>query len=205
MAYTATGERQVGYTLPVAIRKIQPAKGFPPRERLTADGFYALPDTPGERYELYDGMLVMAPPPDTGHQDAAGYIYADLLAAARTTGGHAFIAPTGVTLAEDVVFEPDVVYLSPGRVHLIEGRGVEGAPDLVVEVLSKSTRRYDEHTKLPAYLEYGVTEVWLVDQRARMLTLHRSGEPPVSVPFGEAIPSRVVDIGDASLGRLPRR
>ncbi len=63
--------------------------------------------------------------------------------ATPAAGGNAFIAPTGVKLAEDVVFEPDVVYLSPERIHLIDGRGVEGAPDLVVEVLSKATRRYD--------------------------------------------------------------
>ncbi len=188
----------------MAVRKIPPGR-FPQPDRLTAAGYYALPDTPGERYELYDGMLLVVPPPDTGHQDAAGYIYASLWNATRITGGHAFIAPTGVKLAEDVVFEPDVVYLSPERLHLIEGRGVEGAPDLVVEVLSKSTKRHDRDTKLPAYLRYGVIEVWLVDQRARRLTLYRSGEPPLPVTFGETIPSHVIDIGDASLGSLPRR
>jgi len=170
-------------------------------EALTADDFYALPDSP-ERYELLEGMLVMAPPPDFGHQDLSGELTVALRLFARGSGGQAVAAPVGVELAPSTVFEPDLVYLQPEQASLIEKRGIRGAPALVVEIASPSTRRYDISTKLPAYLEAGVREVWIVDPVAKTVAIHHKGEPTTTVAFGAPVPSTVVDVGTAGLERF---
>jgi Uma2 family endonuclease len=184
----------------MAIRK--PAATLPPHEPIKADDFYALPAT-AERYELYDGMLLMVPPPDSSHQFAAGRLTQALLNYADQFGGHGLASPIGVQLSADTVFEPDVIFLAPGQETLVEKRGIRGVPALVIEVTSPSTRRFDIHTKLPAYFEYGAREVWIVDPQARTVTVHsEGGRVTVIVAFGEAIPSAVVSIGSAGLERL---
>ena len=70
---------------------------------------------------------------------------------------------------------------------------------------SPSARRFDVHTKLPAYVEYGAREVWIVDPQARTVTVHsEGGRATVTVAFGEEIPSAVVSLGSAGLERLPQ-
>ncbi len=186
----------------MAIRK--PAAKLPPHEPLKADDFYALPAT-AERYELYDGMLLMVPPPDASHQDVALELATELRLFGRRAGGKAFIAPIGVQLSPETVFEPDVIFLVPGQEHLVESRGLRGVPALVIEVTSPSTRRFDIHTKLPAYFEHGAREVWIVDPQARVVTVHsEGGRVTATVAFGEEIPSAVVSIGSAGLERIPQ-
>lgn len=173
--------------------------GFAP---LTVDDWFNLPDSP-ERYELSEGMLILAPSPDSQHQDIAGTVHYSLMMVAWPEGGWAMAAPTGLSLANDTGYEPDVLYLTKARMGLRTRRGVEGAPDIVVEVLSPRTRRYDVGTKLPKYLAHGVTEVWIIDPEAQTVSVHRNGEDPATVAFGEHIPSRVVNVGSAMLERLP--
>jgi Uma2 family endonuclease len=117
--------------------------------------------------------------------------------------GAAMPAPTGVELSREIGFEPDVLYLTRERLDRVRRRGVRGAPNIAVEVLSPGTRKRDLDTKLPAYLAHGVEEVWIVDPEARTVTIHRPGEPPESVAYGERIPSRIVDVGTGGLDRLP--
>ena len=170
-------------------------------EALTADDFYALPDSP-ERYELLEGMLVMAPPPDGSHQSIQGWLVHQLWKFAEDSGGQVLGSPTGVQIGLSTVFEPDVLYLAPQQASLLEQRGVRGAPALIVEISSPSTRRYDISTKLPAYLDAGVLEVWIVDPVAKTVAVHHKGEPPTTFAFGEPIPSVVVEVGAAGLERF---
>jgi Uma2 family endonuclease len=172
-------------------------------EQLTIDDWFTRPDVP-ERSELYQGVLIVAPPPDPRHQIAVSEILGALLALSHKVDGLAVVAPTGVALASDIGFEPDVLYLSPEHTHYLKQRGVEGPPDIVVEVASPGTRRFDRLTKLPTYLEYGVREVWIVDPETRTVEVHEPGlAEPRTARFGEPIPSRIVDIGSASLERVP--
>lgn len=183
----------------MAIRK---PSTLPPSEPLTADDYYALPETP-ERYELFDGMLLMVPPPDFSHQDVTVELATALRLLTRRTGGIALVAPIGVQLGPQTVLEPDVVYLAPGQERMAEKRGIRGAPAVVVEVSSPSTKRYDTHTKLPTYFEHGAREVWIVDPEARTVTVHSEGGRAVkTVAFGEEIPSGVVAIGTGGLERV---
>jgi Uma2 family endonuclease len=172
-------------------------------EQLTVDDWFTRPDVP-EWSELYQGVLIVAPPPDMRHQIALSRLHNTLFVFAEHAEGIALVAPTGVVLAADIGFEPDVLYLSPERVHLLKQRGIEGPPDIVVEVASPGTRRFDRLTKLPTYLEYGVREVWIVDPESRTVEVHEPGlAEPRTARFGEPIPSRIVDVGSASLELVP--
>ncbi len=169
---------------------------------LTLDDWYTLPDSP-DRYELLHGMLIMAPPPGGAHQSATSLLASALLRAGLATGGFAWSAPFGVGLSASIGFEPDISYLAAEHMSRLKERGIEGPPDIVVEALSPSTRRYDLTIKLPLYLEYGVREVWIVDPVAKTVEVHANGRELRRVRFGERIPSEVVDVGSADLERLP--
>ena len=167
---------------------------------LTLDDWYALPETP-DRYELLHGMLIMVPPPGGAHQSAVAVVASSLLGAS----GNGFAwTRIGVGLSASLGFEPDVSHVAATHMDRYTTRGIEGPPDIVVEVLSPSTREYDRTTKLPIYLAFGVREVWLVDPLAETLEVHAPGREVRRVKFGEHIPSDVVDVGSAGLEFLPQ-
>lgn len=181
------------------------ASDLPFDRLLTVDDWYALPEW-SERYELYEGALILMPAPSLRHQDVVLAIGSSFFDHAIRSGGMASVAPTGVVLSPVIGFEPDVLYLSASRIGLRSERGIEGAPDIVVEVASPGTRRFDLSTKLPAYFRFGVLEVWIADPVRETISVYFADEPnaPLTVAFGEQIPSRLVDIGNAMLDRLPR-
>jgi len=72
------------------------------------------------------------------------------------------VSPVDVVLADHSIVQPDVIYVSRKRAGIL-GRRVEGAPDLVVEILSPTTGRRDLGEKLRLYAESGVAEYWIVD------------------------------------------
>ena len=113
----------------------------------------------------------MSPSPIRIHQFVVGQIGRVLYDIADATGGEAIVAPMDVHLADHTVAQPDVLYVSPER-HEILQTWVEGAPDVVVEVLSPSTVRMDRLLKLNRYAEAGVSEYWLVDPAARTIEFH---------------------------------
>lgn len=138
-----------------------------PRTGWTADDLLSLPDD-GNTYEIVQGELVREPPPAPIHQEIVGFVHASLwnsLEAPERPG--LFMAPIAVILAEDTVVQPDLLFIGPERRAIIGDTSIHGAPDLVIEVLSPSTRRYDQTDKLRLYATHGVTECWLVDPEAR--------------------------------------
>ncbi|MFN0096324.1 MAG: Uma2 family endonuclease [Dehalococcoidia bacterium] len=179
-------------------RPVVPANPYgDPCRPFTIEDWWTMPDD-GNRYEFLDGVLIVMPSPSFEHQRVTLRIAAALLGFADKNGGDAFVAPLGVALSEEHGFQPDAGYISAERGSTIVERGIEGAPDLVVEVASPSTSRYDRRTKLPAYFDAGVREVWLVDPEARTVTVATpSGE--AAVAFGAPIPSGIVEIGAAEL------
>jgi Uma2 family endonuclease len=184
----------------MAIRKPLPPD-FPPADRqLTVDDWFSMPDD-GRQYELYEGVLILVSPPSFMHQRILFQITAAFSAFIDAHGGFAGFAPLGVALSPGVGYEPDLVFVADGRESILTPRGVEGVPDIVVEVLSPSTRIFDQTRKLRSYLEHGVREVWLVDPQARTTTVHTAGGQRVAA-FGEDVPSDIVSVGDARLGRF---
>jgi Uma2 family endonuclease len=141
-----------------------------------ADDLWDTPDD-GNRYEVIGGVLFVTPPPSWGHQRGLGMLYLRVGNHVYARGlGEVVQAPIGVVLDDENGVEPDLVYVSRERLHIITERGVFGAPDLVVEVLSPSTRSRDRGRKLRRYAAAGVPHYWMLDPRPRTLEARRLGE-----------------------------
>lgn len=170
------------------------------------------------RCELIDGVAwMMAPAPDLAHQEIAGEIFFQLRRKLEGNPCRVFIAPVDVRLPRaaeadediDTVVQPDVlVVCDPAR---LDRRGVRGAPDFVVEVLSPATAAHDHVRKRRIYERAGVREYWLVHPADRMVTIYRLagaeyGKPEVCVLAGETpvgvLPGAVI-AWDALVERLP--
>ncbi|HXJ92159.1 MAG TPA: Uma2 family endonuclease [Terriglobia bacterium] len=116
------------------------------------------------RYELIEGELFVAPAPNVEHQRKVGRLFIRLAQHVEQHDlGEVFIAPCDVLLDDSTVLEPDIVYVSKARHSIVTHRCIEGAPDLVVEVLSDSSRTIDRFVKRDRYAEFGVPEYWLLD------------------------------------------
>jgi len=141
--------------------------GFSPSSTLgprTAVDYWKLPE--GEPIELIQGRLIVSPAPNFLHQTISLLLSEILLKAARQSGGRASAAPIDVLLADHTILQPDLVYISKSRRGIIKPR-IEGAPDLVIEILSESNSRRDRVDKLNLYAEFGVAEYWIVDPDGR--------------------------------------
>jgi Uma2 family endonuclease len=130
----------------------------------TYEDLFDLPDD--KRYEIIDGELYEMPPPNSDHGDAIMGLIRLLLPVADRRGAVRSTAPQGVFMPGADPVEPDIFLLLPEQRHLIGKRGVEGAPALVVEVLSPSNPRHDRGRKRALYARGGVREYWLVDPEA---------------------------------------
>ena len=138
------------------------AKGT--RKRWTYSEFARLPESGSTRYEIIDDELVVTPAPTSRHQIILTDLLTDLNVFVRSHGlGRIFAPPLDVLFAEGDYMEPDIVFVGKDRAALISDRGIEGAPNLLVEVLSPSTAARDRGIKLDRYRLFGVPEYWIVD------------------------------------------
>ena len=144
--------------------------------RFKADDIWDTPED-GNRYEVVDGELYVTPPPLEPHQRAvmALILYIGPYVRERRLG-RLYSAPLGVVLDDENGVQPDLVYVARERLGIVAERGIEGAPDLVVEVLSPSTRGRDRGLKMRRYAAAGVPHYWIVDPRARSLEAYQLGE-----------------------------
>lgn len=142
------------------------------RTQLTYDDLQAFPED-NLRRELIDGELIVTAAPGGSHQDVALRLGAALLKHAEHHGGHAYMAPRDVYLDDANVVEPDVLFLREEHLDRIEERVVRGAPDIVVEVSSPSTRRLELVRKRGLYARFGVPEYWYVDLQAEEVYIDR--------------------------------
>ena len=118
----------------------------------------------GRRYELYDGEVVVSATPFPRHQRVAHHIGAILDDYERRAGGLVFSVPIDIVFSEHNVVEPDVVYFREERRHVVKMLEVtRAAPDLAVEVLSRSTEKTDRGRKMQLLARFGVPEYWIVD------------------------------------------
>lgn len=148
----------------------------PPRPgvKLTYDDFLLFPDD-GLRHELIDGEHYVTPSPNMNHQRVSGRLYLVIGNYLRANPiGELFYAPFDVVFSRFDVVEPDLLYLSNERAaQALTDKNVQGVPNLVVEILSKGTRRRDETLKLQLYERCGVDEYWLVDPERARIRVHR--------------------------------
>ena len=171
------------------------------------------------RYELIDGeAFLMSPAPLVEHQEVAGELFRQLANQLDGQPCRPYIAPVDVRLprkdeadaAIDTVVQPDVLVVCDP--HKIDRRGVRGAPDWVLEVLSPSTAAHDQIAKRRTYERAGVREYWLVHPSDRTLTVYaldngQYGRPDIyelkdETPIG-VLPG-VVIAWDALIERLPK-
>jgi len=130
---------------------------------VTYEDYRALPDD-GKRYEVIEGELCVVPAPNVRHQAISRNIAFALWTFVKPRRlGHVYYAPFDVVLSDTNVVQPDVLFLSNGRLNILTAAGAMGAPDLAIEVLSEFNRRHDEVTKLSLYESFGVEEYWIVD------------------------------------------
>ncbi|WP_217595092.1 Uma2 family endonuclease [Cohnella sp. GbtcB17] len=137
------------------------------REQIVTYEMYAdMPDD-GNRYEIFDGKLELMSGPNIFHQAISGKLH--LLLQSCTSNYIVLYSPLDVILSKTNVMQPDLVLVSKDRWEIVSKRGVEGAPDLAVEILSPGSRKRDRVRKHAVYEKHGVSEYWIVDPTARTL------------------------------------
>ncbi len=172
--------------------------------RMSANEYFALEDD-GFLYELVDGVVCMSPSPTPEHQDAATQIAVQI-------GSYLDKNPVGKVFVEldvnlgrgptggDIVYRPDVVFIRTEKVARNRKR-IDEPPDLAVEIISDTSRRYDTETKKGDYERAGVMEYWIIDpQRGTMSFFRLQSGRYESIPqqgdkfTSEAIPGLVLDL-----------
>lgn len=136
--------------------------------RLTRADLDALPED-GLRHELLDGAFVMTPNPGLQHQRAVFNLAILLGSLSLPPGLEAMVGPFDVALPTGDLLVPDLLV---ARVDTLTKKDLRGTPELVIEVLSPSTRRRDLGDKLTAYRDAGVPHYWVVDPLAPRLVAH---------------------------------
>lgn len=141
--------------------------------KLTYEDYCLLPDD-GRRHEIIDGEHYVNPSPNTKHQTAHGNLFYALFHHVRGHGhGRVFSTPYDVVLSDFDVVEPDIIFVSNARKFIITAANLKGAPDLVVEILSPSSRQYDEIVKFKRYDAMGIAEYWIVDPELETVKVYR--------------------------------
>lgn len=138
----------------------------------TARGPYRVQDyleltEPEERCELLHGHFFMSPSPTVSHQVIVKELLEILSESARTCGDFVLASPIDVVLSSITVAQPDLVYVAAANRSIVGHARIQGAPDLLVEVLSPGTARRDRLEKLNLYRKAGVREYWLIDPDGR--------------------------------------
>ncbi len=116
-----------------------------------------------KRYEIIQGGLVEMPAPSVRHQEISGRLYVKFYhSVVDSSLGKVFYAPIDVVLSDKDVLQPDLVVVLKENLSIVQDKGVFGAPDLVVEVVSSLSYKRDTEEKKELYASYGVREYWLV-------------------------------------------
>jgi Uma2 family endonuclease len=138
----------------------------------TVRDYRALPDA-SRRYQVVSGNLYMGPSPNRIHQDISNNLEEILRSYLRKQPiGKMYHAPFDVFLTDLDVYQPDILFISKRRLRLLQKDGVHGAPDLVIEILSRSTARLDLLAKKRVYARCGVVEFWAVDPEERKVVIY---------------------------------
>lgn len=151
----------------------------------------------GEKADLIDGVIYMASPDKHDH-NSLNLFLANLLddfTAARNIDGAIFISRFACKLTDYRAPEPDVGYVGPERVHLVEDRHMRGGPDIAVEIVSRDSRSRDYGIKRELYQTASVTEYWIIDplkSQTLFLRLHGGKYEPVELDRGHIFRSSVI-------------
>ena len=159
----------------------------------TVEDYYALPDD--VRAELIDGEIYDMSAPQVIHQVLLGSLFNQLSEFVKRKGRQCLplAAPVDVQLDLDnnTMVQPNILVLCDRS--KLKKRGIYGAPDMIIEILSKSTWKKDAFVKLEKYLDAGVREYWVVDPDRKKVIVYDFGHDPMTVLYGfeEKVPVRI--------------
>ena len=144
------------------------------KPRLTYEDYLNIPGD--DRYELIDGELILVGSPNRYHQTTDASLGARMYFFVEENDmGWIFHAPFDVLLTDPDgslnVVQPDLIFVSRERESIITPANIQGAPDLLVEILSPSPRRLDMTTKQELYARHGVKEYWIADPDAQTIAV----------------------------------
>jgi len=164
------------------------------RHRWTYEEYARLPqpsEARGTRFEVIDGELYVTPGPSLRHQLIVTELTALLYRFVEANGlGKVLVSPFDVLFAEGDYVEPDIMFVRAGREDILTERGIEGPPDLLIEVLSPSTAARDLGIKLDRYRLFGVTEYWVIDPDERTVLVWRLADgasEPISLGMADTL------------------
>lgn len=139
------------------------------RPKTAVEVFKLLPE--GVYCQVIDNVIYMSPGPTFEHQDIIGEIYLQLRQfISKRKMGKSVASPVDVFLDERNAFQPDILFIATENLGIVKDGKVMGAPDIVVEVLSKGTKSHDGGKKKIAYERNGVKEYFLVEQKTKDVT-----------------------------------
>ena len=140
-------------------------------KKLTYQDYLKLPEEPGYRYEILEGMLIKEPSPNVAHQRVSRRLQRILEDYFWNVdpNGEIFYAPLDVTFHDITVVQPDLFYVSGKQKEIIKDTRIDGVPTLVVEILSPSNFRKDRLQKMQIYQRVKVLHYWLVNPEEKTL------------------------------------
>jgi Uma2 family endonuclease len=117
-----------------------------------------------QRYELFEGELIVTPSPGTKHQIISSRLFDRINTYVKERNlGRTLYAPLDVYFDEETVVQPDLLFVSTARSSIVEENRIKGAADMIVEILSLRTADRDRGFKFRRYETEGVTEYWIID------------------------------------------
>ena len=136
-----------------------------PDRRLTYEDFLNFPSDDGLRHEIIDGKHYVTLSPNTRHQVLVGRLYLEigLYLRQHASVGQIFLSPLDVVFTTFDIVEPDLLFVAADQADILTEQNVQGAPALVIEILSRGTRKKDEQIKRQLFERTAVREYWIVD------------------------------------------
>ena len=145
--------------------------------RLLTRDDYAQTPIGGPLYQLIEGNLHMSPTPSRYHQTISRNLVFILLSYLKSNPiGVLYQAPFDVYLSDINVFQPDILFIASDRKNILTEKGIEGAPDFVIEILSPGTERFDRGPKREVYAHYGVKELWIISADIKQILIYHLQE-----------------------------
>lgn len=171
-----------------------------PSTKITWRDVLEMPED-GKRYEAIGGELYVSPPPKLPHQWVSARLFAELYDLLVRPGyGQVFHAPIGVEFPTEEGVQPDILFVSKERLRILREDGIEGPPDLVIEILSPGTARRDRTVKRYLYERQGVPEYWIVDLDAKQVEVwHFAAGAKEAERYTDVLPVR---LGGRPIGKI---
>ena len=148
----------------------------PATHKMTYEEYCLVPDD-GMQLEVIDGELIRTPSPPPRHQEILGTLATVLFNHVEAKElGEVYIGPLDTILDQFNVVRPDILFICKERLGAIAKEWILGPPDIVVEILARTTVDKDRRRKMAVYSEFGVPEYWIVDPETKTIELYCRGQ-----------------------------